>query len=238
MNGQMGEMHNAVRLEALGLMTAGIVHDLGNMVQQMQSAVRLIARHPQVKASEGLEPILAGATMSMEQAGALIHQLLAFARNDRGMQELVDLPLCLARLEPLLRWCCGNDVELKMVIAVNLPRVLCSRRSFENAVLNLVLNARDAVSAGGRIVVCGRTRIDPIIGDCVSLSVADSGAGMEPAIAVRAFEPFFTTKVGGNGLGLPMVKRFAQECGGYATIESEPGEGTLVGLHLPVTGVE
>ncbi len=234
----MSDVRDAVRLEALGLMTAGIVHDLGNMVQLLQRAVNMIARHPQVRTTAGLEPIVAGATASLEQAVALVQQIVSFARDDRPVTEAVDIDLCLARLERLLRWICSYDVELTMALAVDLPAVVCNRRDLENAVLNLVLNARDATSAGGEIIVRGRTYEDPIIGDCVSLSVADSGAGMAPDVAVRAFEAFFTTKPGGSGLGLSIVKRFAQETGGYAIIDSKPGEGTTVELRLPVRGRE
>jgi signal transduction histidine kinase len=138
----------------------------------------------------------------------------------------------------LLRWICGHGVELRMAIAVDLPEVVCSRNGLENAVLNLVLNARDAMPAGGEITVRGRTYEDPIIGDCVSLSVEDTGVGMAPHVVARAFEPFFTTKPDGNGLGLSIVRRFANETGGYTMIDSTPGLGTTVELRLPARGRE
>lgn len=237
MKGAWREIRDAVQLEALGFVTVGIVQDLGVMVHQLRTALRMIACHPQVRPIAGFFPVASDATMSLEQARTLIQRLLAIAQSDQIAPEQVDLPMCLARLEPVLRRICGRDVELTMVISVDLPSPICRRRSLENAVLNLVLNARDATPPGGEIVVRGRTANDPIVGDCVSLSVADNGVGMAPETCARAFEPFFTTKAGGNGLGLSTVGRFAHDAGGYATIESYPGEGTVVSMHLPVSGV-
>jgi signal transduction histidine kinase len=228
------ELQDAMRLEALGLMTAGIVHDLGNMVQVLASAVSLIERHPQVSVIEGLQPVIAGATSALDRTGALVRQIVGFARDDQAREELVDVPLCLAGLERLLRWICPEGVELTVAVAVDLPLLVCSRRNLENAILNLVLNACDATPAGGAITVRGQTAQDTIVGDCILLSVTDTGVGMAAETIQRAFEPFFTTKLGtGNGLGLAMVRRFAQEIGGYAEIESTIGQGTTVVLRLP-----
>jgi signal transduction histidine kinase len=206
------------------------------MVQVLASAVSMIERHPQVSMIEGLQPVIAGATSALEQSSALVRQIVGFAREDQSGEELVDVPLCLAGLERLLRWVCPDGVDLRIAVAVDLPLLVCNRRSLENAILNLVLNASDATPSGGAITVRGQTSQDTIVGDSILISVTDTGTGMTPKTIEHAFEPFFTTKVGtGNGLGLAMVRRFAQEMGGYAEIESAIGLGTTVMLRLPTS---
>ena len=228
------ELQDAMRLEALGLMTAGIVHDLGNTVRALASAVAMIERHPQVSNIRSLQPVILGATSALELTSALVGQIVRYASDERANEELVDVALCLAGLERLLRWICPDTVSLKMAVAVDLPLLVCTRRNLESAVLNLVLNACDATPAGGTITVRGRTSQDTIVGDCILIGVTDTGTGMTPDTIAHAFEPFFTTKQGiGNGLGLAMVRRFAQETGGYAEIESAIGVGTTVVLRLP-----
>ncbi|MBU1376176.1 MAG: ATP-binding protein [Alphaproteobacteria bacterium] len=231
---------DTLRLEALGLMTAGIVHDLGNMIQVLSSAMSILNRHPGVRAAEGLEPVVASAVQSLERATALIGMIAGFGRAGDCETEELDVGLCLAGLERLLGWITAGSIRFDLRVSPFCPRVACSRRQFENALLNLVLNARDAMPGGGVLTIdamaCGAAASGAAgqAGDAI-ISVTDTGEGMDAYTLSRAFEPFFTTKPGGRGtgLGLAMVRRFAQEAGGGVAARSRPGVGTTVSLTLP-----
>ncbi|MGD9802018.1 MAG: sensor histidine kinase [Hyphomicrobiaceae bacterium] len=224
---------DVIRLEALGLMTAGIVHDLGNMIQILSASVEILDDHPTIKATRALRPVVGRAVRSLDRASALVQQILGFARNEGTLEEDVDLAMCFAGLERLLRWIGRDRFRLRMRVAPDLPPLFCNRCNLENVVLNLVLNARDAMPDGGTVTIDVGTRED---GDWIMLRVSDTGKGMPPDIKSRAFEPFFTTKGQrrGNGLGLTMVRRFVQEAGGNVDIKSQVGEGTTVTLRFPV----
>lgn len=224
-------VRDALRLEALGLMTAGIVHDLGNMIQVLASAVNIVERHPDVRGCAALQPVVAAAIDSLDRAGGTVRQILGFVRQDAAGAEPIDVALTLAGMERLLRWLCPDPVALELRLGAVLPTLICNPHKFENAVLNLVLNARDAMPAGGRLTVTAEADAAHL-----RIAVTDTGIGMTPAIIAAAFEPMFTTKPDGRGtgLGLPMVRQFARELCGSATIASEPGQGTTVTLHLPV----
>ena len=226
---------DALRLEALGLMTAGIVHDLGNMIQVLSSAVSILSRHPGVRSADGLQPVVSGALNSLERAKGLIRQNLGFARGDVVDSEDLDVTLCVAGMERLLRWITASDVTLHLNLAPHTPRLRCNRRDFENALLNLLLNGCDAMPDGGAISITTATARDAGKVCDVTVSVADTGEGMAPEILARACEPFFTTRLSGqgNGLGLAVVRRFVQTAGGVMTIHSKIGVGTNVTLRFP-----
>jgi signal transduction histidine kinase len=227
--------HVPFRLEALGMMTAGIVHDLGNIIQILSSTVELLDRHPDVKATTSLQPPMRRAVSSVGRASALIAQILRFARGATAEHESVDLKQCLMDLKPLLRWIGKNRMRLDIHVDANTPPVVCNRSDLENAILNLAVNARDAMSERGALSITAVPRRKGRIVTEVAVSVSDTGHGMSSQTMARALEPFFTTKAAlGNGLGLTMVRRFAQEAGGDVTLESGPGLGTTVTLLLPV----
>jgi signal transduction histidine kinase len=227
----------SLRLEALGLMTAGIVHDLGNMIQILSSTVDVLDQHPTVRATKALEPAIDRAINSLERARGLIKQILSFARQNDTEQESVDMAVCLAGMERLLRWIGKNDMRIDVHVDADVPPVTCNRWNLENAILNLALNARDAMPEGGSLSIratSSRDSDDTVTG--VALRVSDNGWGMTRETMARAFEPFFTTKTSarGNGLGLTMVQHFVQEAAGGVTINSELGVGTTVTLWLPL----
>lgn len=228
---------DVLRLEALGLMTAGIVHDLGNMIQILASAVNIVERHPDVRDSASLQPVVAAAIESLDRASGTVRQILGFVREDAVGAEPIDVALTLAGMERLLRWLCPAAIALDLRLDPVLPTLICNRHKFENAILNLVLNARDAMPEGGRLTVTATAvpRDAPVH---LQVAVSDSGTGMAPAVAAAAFDPMFTTKPQGRGtgLGLPMVRQFARELSGSAIIASQPGQGTTVTLYLPVPG--
>jgi len=224
------------RLEALGLMTAGIVHDLGNLIQIASSSIELLDQSPAVELGQGLQPAVARAIRSLERAGALIGRILNYARQNDADEESVDLSMCLLELEQLLQWTTPREIRLRVHVACSTPIVFCNRWSLENALLNLAFNARDAMPAGGTLSISIMPYGTGTITTGVEISVSDTGHGMSPQTLARAFDPFFTTKPGGRGtgLGLTMVRRFAQEAGGRVMIESEVGRGTKVILRLPL----
>jgi signal transduction histidine kinase len=233
----LGTGRASLRLEALGLMTAGIVHDLGNMIQILSSTVDVLDQHPTIKATPALQPAIDRAVNSLGRASALIKQILSFARTADSKQESVDLPLCLAGVERLLRWIGKNDMRVDIHTDADMPPVICNRGNLENAILNLALNARDAMPDGGTLSIrATASRDGDGVATGVALRVSDSGRGMTRATMARAFDPFFTTKTGarGTGLGLTMVRRFAQESGGNVVIESTSVLGTTVALLLPL----
>jgi signal transduction histidine kinase len=225
-----------LRLEALGMMTAGIVHDLGNIIQILSGTVELLDRHPAIKAESSLQPPMRRAVSSIARADALIAQVLRFARGETAEQGSVDLKQCLMDLAPLLRWIANNRMVIDVRVDADVPSVVCSRSDLEAAILNLALNARDAMSERGTLSIAAMPRRNGHTVTDVAIEVRDTGSGMSPQTLTRALEPFFTTKAtrGGNGLGLTMVRRLAREAGGSVSLESRPGIGTTVTLLLPV----
>ncbi|MEN3975719.1 ATP-binding protein [Emcibacter sp. SYSU 3D8] len=224
---------DTLRLASLGLMTAGIVHDLGNMVQVMSGAIRALERHPSVRTANDLQPSVADAVSALDRAAALTRQILSLAGAGQRHQEVLDIGACLAAMERPLRWAAGWEIKMDIRAGTNLPPVNCDRQDFENAVLNLVLNAREAMPDGGRISIAALPYGEEADMAGIVLRVSDTGIGMSRETAAHAFEPFYTTGAGGHGLGLSMVRCFAEEAGGFAWIESAPGAGTAVTVQLP-----
>jgi len=224
------------RPEALGMMTAGVVHDLGNIIQILTSTVELLERHPTIKATASLQPTMRRAVSSVARASTLIGQILRFARGGTAEHESVDLKQCLIGLKPLLLWIGNNRMRLDIRVDTGAPSVVCNRSALENAILNLALNARDAMPGCGTLTITAAPRRNSRIITEVAISVSDTGRGMSSQTMARALEPFFTTKTAGrgNGLGLTMVRRFVEETGGSVTLESRLGHGTTVTLLLPL----
>ncbi|WP_374468746.1 response regulator [Phenylobacterium sp.] len=231
-------LRQSQKMEALGQLTGGIAHDFNNLLQVVQGAFELIRRKPgetarvQAWAENGLQ--------AAERGASLTRQLLAFSRA----QKLELRPFVVAELidemRELITRSLGSEIDLVFDLDESGAAVLSDRTQLELAVLNLAINARDAMPDGGRLTIATRTVEigpgDPVLpaDTYVELSVSDTGAGMAPEVAERAFDPFFTTKgVGkGTGLGLSQVYGVARQAGGAAQIESAPGRGTTVRLLL------
>jgi signal transduction histidine kinase len=216
---------------------AGIVHDLGNLIQVVSAAINIIGRNPSVMGTSSLLPIVARARVSLESASALVRQTMACAR-DRSVidtnAELVNIKATLSPLTDVLASLCDSSIEFQMALQDDLPPVRCSSVDLRTAVLNLVMNARDASTNGGVIaIVVKREALSTK--DEVVVSVADRGMGMSEATRARAFEPRFTTKEGerGTGYGLAMVQQFMRASNGSASIRSEFGKGTVVTMRFP-----
>lgn len=233
-------MH-AQRMEAVGRLTGGVAHDFNNLLTVVIGALDMILRSPDdaVRRQKLGEAALAAA----RRGERLTHQLLAFSRRQALRPEVIDLNALIREGEPLLRRAVGEAVQFSLKLRRGGARVKVDPAQFEAALLNLIVNARDAVGETGRITVrsldCtvedGETPEIPV-GRYICVSVSDDGQGMAPEVIDRVFEPFFTTKaVGkGTGLGLSQVYGFAHQSGGGVKIISTVGKGTEVRLYLPI----
>lgn len=231
--GSPSEVENSTTFSAEA--TVGIVHDLGNLIQIASSAVHILARRLPPHAGD-LDPVIAGAKTSLDRAGTLVRQTIGMVRAHTAEVERVSLAACLAEIETLVRISWDHRVQLDVRAGPDLPPVKCDPLALQNAVLNLLFNARDAMPDGGVISIHADAISLGSNATALELRVVDNGIGMTPDTIVRAFEPFFTTKRDGlGGVGLPMVERFAQDAGGRVLIESEYGVGTAVILQLPAS---
>ncbi len=234
------DLMHAQRMEAVGRLTGGVAHDFNNLLTVVIGALDLILRSPDD--AERRTKLGEAALAAARRGERLTHQLLAFSRRQALRPEPIDLNGLIREGEPLLRRAVGEAVDFRIRLVRGGARVKVDPAQFEAALLNLVVNARDAVGDKGSITI--QTRLceaeageatELLPGRYVCVSVKDDGPGMDPAIAHRVFEPFFTTKpVGkGTGLGLSQVYGFARQSGGGVRIVTAPGEGTEVVLYLP-----
>jgi PAS domain S-box-containing protein len=231
------------KMEAVGQLTGGIAHDFNNLLNAVMGAFDLIRRKP-----DNLERVKKYAQAGLEAAerGAkLTGQLLAFSRAQRIEMKPVHVADLVNEMRDLLASTLGPMVQLRFDLAEADGPVLSDTTQLEMAVLNMAINARDAMPEGGELTIRSRQYKaggdgELEAGEYVELSVSDTGMGMDPDVVARAFDPFFTTKgVGkGTGLGLSQVYGIARQTGGTARIESKPGSGTTIRVYLPVTDIE
>lgn len=210
---------------------AGLVHDLGNLIQIAASALNIIARTPGMP-PEHTGPMLNRARTSLDHAGEIVRQNMRRIRERVRTGSHSDVDACLADVAMLVEAMDEPGLALEMQVERDLPAIGCDPTGLRRAILNLILNARDAMSGTGVVTIGARTAKGTA--RWVELEIADHGVGMSPAMIARAFDPFFTTKTDGlGGIGLPMVERFALDAGGGVSIRSTPGAGTRVTLRLP-----
>ena len=238
------QLRQSQKMEAVGQLTGGLAHDFNNLLAGISGSLELL----QTRVAQGrigdLGRYLNAAQGAAKRAAALTHRLLAFSRRQTLDPKPTDANRLVSGMEELVRRTVGPEVAVEVVAAGGLWATLVDPNQLENALLNLCINARDAMPGGGRLTIetgngwldqrAARERDLPP-GQYVSVCVSDTGTGMDPEIAARAFDPFFTTKpIGmGTGLGLSMVYGFVRQSGGQARIYSEPGQGTMVCLYLP-----
>ena len=222
-------LRQSQKMEAVGQLTSGVAHDFNNLLTivlgNLDRAARLAADQPR------LRDAIANATNGAERAAKLTDQLLAFARKQPLRPDAHDLSALVGDMDELLRRSVGGEVKVTLDLAEGLPAVEVDRNQTENAILNLAINARDAMPEGGSL-----TLTTGIEGEEVTLRITDTGTGMPDEVRARAFEPFFTTKpVGqGTGLGLSQVYGFVKQSNGDMELASAPRRGTTVLLRFPV----
>src|SRR5471032_86114 len=228
------------KMEAIGQLTGGIAHDFNNLLAIISSSVDVLATRTQSYADK---KVLDAVRRAVDRGALMTQQLLSFSRQQPLMVENYDLNAVISSFEPVLRRAGNSAIEMEIRPARDVGTVSLDAARFEAALLNLVVNARDAMPDGGKLEVIvesvelGSVEVGGLEpGAYVRVSVADTGSGMPPAVAARAFEPFFTTKeVGkGTGLGLSQVYGFIAQSGGDVVIDSEEGTGTTVSMYLPV----
>jgi PAS domain S-box-containing protein len=228
------------RLEAVGQLTGGVAHEFNNLLMAVSGCLELLA--PFVQAGRGPR-LLANAARATERGGRLTRQLLAFARRQHLQPEPLDLNQLVEGMTELLESTLGRGVEVVASLDPGAWPAMADGSQLELVLLNLAINARDAMPGGGKLTIRTGNAItgpplraeDPPAGEYAVLDISDTGHGMTPQVQARAFEPFFTTKeVGlGSGLGLPQVLGVAQQLGGGASIRSVAGQGTTVRVYLP-----
>jgi len=229
------------KLEAVGQLTGGVAHDFNNLLTVVLGNLELLRED--LPENSPLQESARGAAQAAQRGALLTQRLLAFSRRQALEPRPVDANDLVSGILDLLRRTLGEDVTIETVLPADVWKIMVDPAQLESAILNLAINARDAMSQGGRLVIeTMNTRIDDqeagselLAGDYLVLAVSDTGAGMSPEVVTRAFDPFFTTKeVGkGSGLGLSMVYGFAAQSGGTARIYSEEGMGTTVRLYFP-----
>jgi PAS domain S-box-containing protein len=237
-------LRQSQKMEAVGQLTGGIAHDFNNLLTGIVGSLDLLQIRLNQGRTDNAARYIEAAMISANRAAALTHRLLAFARRQPLIPKGVNVNQLIVSLEDLLRRTIGETIDLKIVAADDLWCTLCDPNQLESALLNLAINARDAMPEGGKLTIStANARLDdatadtPALppGDYICIAVTDTGTGMSAEVAARAFDPFFTTKpIGqGTGLGLSMIYGFARQSNGHATIDSRLGEGTSIRLYLP-----
>jgi PAS domain S-box-containing protein len=237
-------LRQSQKMEAVGQLTGGIAHDFNNLLQGILGALDIVKRRIAEGRIGDLDPFLNGALDSANRAATLTHRLLAFSRRQPVDPRPLDLNELIGSVEELLRRSLGENIDLRVAADDDLWLVRCDGNQLENALLNLAINARDAMPSGGTVTIdTANTVFDPrqarrrdvSPGEYVCLRVSDTGVGMPPSVKARAFDPFYTTKpIGkGTGLGLSMIYGFVRQSDGSVLIDSEPGKGTSIEICLP-----
>jgi PAS domain S-box-containing protein len=239
------QLRQSQKMEAVGQLTGGIAHDFNNLLTGIVGSLDLLQTRMKQGRLETVDRYVTAATSSANRAAALTHRLLAFARRQPLDPKPVDVNRLVVSMEDLLRRTTFEAIELQISPSEDLPLTLCDPNQLENAILNLAINARDAMPEGGRLMIeTGMSRLesahragqqDAKPGQYVMICVSDTGTGMPPDVLAQVFDPFFTTKpMGeGTGLGLSMVYGFAKQSEGHVRIDSEVGKGTTVRIYLP-----
>lgn len=237
------QLRHAQRLESVGQLTGGIAHDFNNLLTVVQGNLQVLDDWPSVAADEGARDLVSAAMRASRRGAELTAKLLAFSRRQMLQPKRIELPQFVPPLAELLRRTLDARIRIEVAIDADTPACRADPGQLESALVNIAINARDAMPDGGTLSFRARRCDEPPIdrdheawrGGGVALSVADTGVGMSEAVLARAFEPFFTTKEAGRGtgLGLATVYGFAHQSRGGVVLESRPGQGTTVTLYLP-----
>ncbi len=242
-------LQQAQKMETIGKLTGGVAHDFNNLLQIISGNLQLLQMSERGRAADPVHGDCArwieSARLAVDKGAKLASYLLAFGRRQPLEPKVIRISRLVSNMEDLLRRSLGEEIEIEMVISGGLWNTAVDVAQVENALLNLAINARDAMEGRGRMTIEATNAVlddlycrghgDVVPGQYVMLAVTDTGCGMPPEVCSRAFEPFFSTKEEGKGtgLGLSMVYGFVKQSGGHVKIYSEPGQGTTVKLYLP-----
>jgi hypothetical protein len=226
------QLRQAQKMVVVGMLAGGAAHDFNNLLSIITSYGQLILNN--LAPDDPNRPAAEQIMMAGERAGALTKQLLAFSRRRLQQPKVLDLNVLAASLGTMLQRLIGEEIELRLALLPDLGRVLADPGHIEQVLMNLVVNARDAMPDGGTLTIeTANASLEP--GPFVLLAVSDTGAGMDEATQARLFEPFFTSKSAGKGtgLGLSTVLGIVRQSGGALEVSSAPGRGTTVKVYLP-----
>ncbi len=238
------KLRQSQKMDAVGQLTGGLAHDFNNLLAGISGALELMAKRVEEGRAEDVGKYIAAAQGAAKRAASLTHRLLAFSRRQTLDPSPTDANDLVAGMVELIKHAVGPGIVVETLGEQNLWTTLVDPGQLENSLLNICINARDAMPDGGRIVIATRNEhldaeaagaLNIPQGEYLCLGVTDTGTGMSPDIVAKAFDPFFTTKpIGqGTGLGLSMIYGFAQQSGGQVRIQSEVGQGTTIWLYLP-----
>ncbi len=242
-------LRQSLKMEAVGQLTGGLAHDFNNLLAGISGSLGLMRMRMAQGRTAEIGRYIDVAMTSVNRAAALTHRLLAFSRRQTLDPKPTDVNRLVGGMEELFMRTVGPGIQIEIKLAADLWPALCDPNQLENAMLNLVLNARDAMPDGGRLLIETTNTAFPNAhsgthdpqpgrvpaGEYMGLFVTDTGTGMPPDVIARAFDPFFTTKPTGEGtgLGLSMIYGFVQQSGGHVLLSSEKGRGTMVSIFLP-----
>jgi len=237
-------LRQSQKMEAVGQLTGGLAHDFNNLLAAITGAMELLKMRVSQGRLKDLDRYIGAALVASNKAAALTHRLLAFSRRQALEPRSTDVNALVADMTDMISRTVGPQIEVVVIAEPELWNALIDPPQLENALLNLCINARDAMPTGGRITIQttnhhfedpAAENLDLAPGDYLSLCVIDTGTGIPPELLTRIFDPFFTTKpIGeGTGLGLSMIYGFAKQSGGWITVDSTLGEGTTMCLYMP-----
>jgi two-component system, cell cycle sensor histidine kinase and response regulator CckA len=239
------QLYQSQKMEAVGRLAGGVAHDLNNILTVIKGCAEFI--FSRLEESDPLHQDVASVLEASEQAACLTRQLLAFSRKQVLQPKVFDLNSIVSTLDKMLRRVIGGDIELNTIVEPEAVVVKADPGQLEQVIMNVVINARDAMPRGGRLTIetskvfldeayC-QLHVDITPGQYALLAISDTGLGMDPDTQVRIFEPFFTTKAHdkGTGLGLATVHGIIKQSGGFIWVYSEPGQGTTFKIYLPAT---
>jgi signal transduction histidine kinase len=242
-------LRQSLKMEAVGQLTGGLAHDFNNLLAGISGSLALMRMRTAQGRTAEIGRYIEIAMTSVNRAAALTHRLLAFSRRQTLDPKPTNVNRLVVGMEELFIRTVGPGIQVETKLATDLWPALCDPNQLENAMLNLVLNARDAMPEGGRLLIETRNSIFPDLrgapkgvppgkmpaGEYMGLFINDTGTGMPPDVIAHAFDPFFTTKPTGEGtgLGLSMTYGFVQQSGGHVLLSSEEGQGTTVAIYLP-----
>ncbi len=237
------QLRQAQKMDAIGQLTGGVAHDFNNILQVISANLQLLGRL--AAGNERVEQRVGKALAAVRRGGQLASQLLAFGRRQPLEPKIVNIGRFITGMEDMLRRTLGEDIDMETVVSSGLWNTFVDPNQIESALLNLAINARDAMSGAGKLTLeasnasldeaYARRHAEVLPGQYVMLAVSDTGSGMTPEVIAKAFDPFFSTKAEGKGtgLGLSMVYGFVKQSGGHVKIYSEIGHGTAIKIYLP-----